>query len=262
VDVVPATGTVNVETGVHGDFAAGSKLLAIAFEDGSSMTQQIDDLDPTRRSLVVQGRGNDSIKFEPGPDKGIRVTMNQVPTGTFLPTGRLIAYGVYGNTDIEVSDGITLSAWLYGGSGNNRLRGGGGNDVLMGGYGNDTLIGGGGRDLLIGNSDNGSLDGKSGDDILIGGSTLYDDAAYNPASEAALAAIMTEWTSGHDYATRVNNLVNGGGLNGGYTLTPGVTVFNYGGMDVLDGGPGQDLFFASLTDQVKGRRANETLLAL
>jgi uncharacterized delta-60 repeat protein len=258
VDMVPVGGTVNVETGVHGDFAAGSKLLTIAFEDGSSMTQQLDDLDPTRRSLVVMGTyGNDTIKFEPGPDKGARVTMNHVPTGTFLPTGRLIANGVDGSDDIEVSDGITLSAWLYGGySGNNRLVAGGGNDVLIGGFGNDTLIGGGGRDLLIGEGGNDLLKGNGDDDILVGGATLYD------FDEVSLTAIMAEWTSADDYATRVNDLVNGGGLNGSVTLTPDVTVYDAGGSSVLDGGSGRDLFFASATDTITGRRKDETAFAM
>jgi Ca2+-binding RTX toxin-like protein len=258
VDVVPAGGTVNVEAGVHGDFAAGSKLLTIAFADGSSMTQQLDDLDPTQRSLVVTGTyGNDTIRFEPGPDKGVRVTMNHVPTGTFLPTGRLIAYGVDGSDDIAVSGGITLSAWLYGGySGNNRLQAGGGNDVLVGGIGNDTLSGGGGRDLLVGEGGNDLLKGNNGDDILIGGVTVYD------FDEVSLTAIMAEWTSADDYATRVNELVNGGGLNGYVTLTPDGTVYDNGGSSVLDGGPGTDLFFASATDTITGRQKNESAFAM
>ncbi len=263
VDLVPAGGTVNVETGVHGDFSAGTKLLTVAFQDGSSMTQQVDDLDPTRRSLVVMGTyGNDTIRFEPGDDRGVRVKMNNVPRGTFLPTGRLIAYGQDGSDHIEVSNDIHLSAWLYGGySGNNYLKGGGGNDVLVGGIGNDTLIGGGGRDLLIGEGGNDLLDGRGGDDILIGGATVYD---YD---EFGLTAIMAEWTSAHDYATRVNNLVYGGGLNGDgyenyYTLTQGATVYDAGGASVLNGGAGRDLFFASLTDTITGLRANETVFAL
>ncbi len=262
VDLVPSGGTVNVETGVHGNFSAGAKLLTIAFEDGSSMTQQIDDLDSTLRTLVVTGTfGNDTIKFKPGDDRGVRVEMNHVPHGTFLPTGRLIAYGVDGSDTIEVSDDIHLSAWLFGGySGNNFLKGGGGNDVLVGGIGNDTLTAGSGRDLLIGDGGTDQLDGKSGDDILIGGYCAF--AGSYGTDETGVAALMAEWTSADNYLTRVNYLVNGGGLNGSYTLTPGVTVFDDGAGNVLDGGPGQDLFFAGLTDTVKGQQRNETVLNL
>jgi uncharacterized delta-60 repeat protein len=258
VDLVPVGGTVNVETGVHGDFDAGAKLLTVAFEDGSSMTQQLDDLDPTRRSLVVTGTfGNDRIEFTPGDHGGVRVEMNNVPHGMFLPTGRLIANGLDGSDDIEVSSAIHLSAWLYGGfSGNNRLKGGGGNDVLVGGFGNDTIIGGGGRDLLIGEGGNDVLDGGSGDGILIGGATNFD------FDEVSLTAIMAEWTSADDYATRVNDLVNGGGLNGAVTLTPGVTAFDAGGASTLSGGAGHDLFFASLTDTITHPQAGEDVFTM
>jgi ELWxxDGT repeat protein len=264
VDAVPAGGTVNVETGVHGQFSAGAKLLTIAFQDGSSMTQQIDDLDPTLRTLIVIGTlGNDSIHFEPGDDSGVRVTMNTLTRGTFLSTGRLIAIGVGGSDNIVVSKSIHLSAWLYGGSaGNNYLQGGGGNDVLIGSVGNDTLVAGSGRDLLDGGGGSDLLEGKSGSDILIGGPTVFDDAAGNIGSEAALNAIMAEWTSTHDYLTRVNNVVNGGGLNGTNTLSAGVTVFDDGGADVLQGGAGQDLYFAGLTDTVNHHHANETVITL
>jgi ELWxxDGT repeat protein len=261
VDLVPDGGFVNVETGVRGDFSAGAKLLTVAFQDGSAMTQQIDDLDPTLRTLVVTGTyGDDVIEFERASHDGVRVEMNHVPSGTFLPTGRLIAYGVDGSDNISVSNDIHLSAWLFGGySGNNLLKGGGGNDVLVGGVGNDTLIAGTGRDLLIGDGGNDLLVGKSGEDILIGGYCAFAGAGGG-VDETAVDALMAEWTSGDNYALRVNYLENGGGLNGTYTLTPNVTVFDDGAVNVLNGGAGRDLFFAGLTDTVKGLRANETVV--
>ena len=42
--------------------------------------------------------------------------------------------------------------------------------------------------------------GNSGDDILIAGTTAFDH------NQAALAAIMAEWTSARSYADRVANL--------------------------------------------------------
>jgi Ca2+-binding RTX toxin-like protein len=181
--------------------------------------------------------------------------MNNQPSGTFDPNDRLIAHGLDGSDDIEVSSDITLSAWLFGGAtGNNRLVGGGGNDVLLGGFGNDTLIAGGGRDLLEGNG---------GDDVLIGGSTVYGVEEFGFEDEASLSAIMAEWTSAKSYAARVNDLVNGGGLNGTATLTPGRRVFDPGdgGVSTLVGGSGQDLFFATATDTVVKPKRNETNVA-
>jgi uncharacterized delta-60 repeat protein len=259
VDLVPDGGIVNVEAGVPGNFSVGTKLLTINFQDGSSMIQQADTLDPSRRSLVLMGTyANDTIKFVEGDDESVRVEMNNLPTGTFRPNARLIAYGVDGSDNLAVSDDVHLSAWLFGGfSGNNRLQGGGGNDVLIGGIGDDTLIAGGGRDLLIGDGGADHLDCRSGDDILIGGYWAFGGAGG--VDETAVAAIMAEWTSGHDYTTRVNNLVNGGGLNGDYTLSPDNTVYDDGAVNVLEGGAGRDLYFASLIDVITGRRANETV---
>lgn len=262
VDQVPVGGWVNIETDARGNYSVGTKLLTVAYGDGSSVTQQADSLDPTRTTLVVMGTyGDDSIKFEKGSGNGVRVDMNGLPRGTFHPDGRLIAYGVEGSDRIEVSEKIQLSAWLFGGaSGNNILKGGGGNNVLQGGYGDDTLIAGLGRDLLIGDGGADHLEGRSGDTILIGGYWAFG-STYG-VYETAVAAIMAEWTSNLDYDTRVNHLINGGGANGYYTLTPSETVYDDGAVDVLTSGTGRDLFFASLLDSVIGRRANETTLLL
>jgi Ca2+-binding RTX toxin-like protein len=257
VDLVPSGGGVHVEAGVHGNYSVGTKLLTLAFQDGSSISQQADSLDPTLRTLVVLGTGdNDTIKFEPGSHQGVRVEMNDLPRGTFRPNGRLMAFGWEGSDNIAVSDDLHLSAWLFGSfSGNNRLKGGGGNDVLQGGDGDETLIGGGGRDLLIGDGGADHLEGRSGDDILIGGFWTYSSPYYY--DEIAVAAILAEWTSDRDYDTRVNNLVNGE-----YPLTPGATLYDDGYVNVLTGGAGRDVFFASLIDVITDRKPNEALFLL
>src|SRR5205823_11639035 len=120
--------------------------------------------------------------------------------GTYSPTGHIVAYGNAGDDDIQVAGAISLPAWLYGGDGNDRLKGGNGNNVLVGGAGDDLLVGGSGRDLLIGGGGADRMIGNGGDDILLGGTTAYD---FN---HAALCAIMAEWGSSHNFATRVANL--------------------------------------------------------
>src|SRR5207244_1779258 len=83
---------------------------------------------PTKTALVVQGTlGNDTIVFTPGGNTGdISVKLNGASLGTFHPTGRIIAYGLAGDDDIQVAGSIDLSAWLFGGDGNDRLKGGSG----------------------------------------------------------------------------------------------------------------------------------------
>jgi hypothetical protein len=263
VDAIAPGGTVNVEAGgSYKQYDAHGKLVTIQFDGGPTLSQQPNPRDPTLRDLVVTGNdGNDHIHFTSG-GQGIQAQVDGFPNGRFSPTGRLVAYGVAGNNIIQVDGGITLPAWLYAGPGNDLLQGGGGNDVLVGGGGDDTLIAGKGRNLLIGGSGPAHLVGNSGDDILIAGTTAFDH------NDAALAAIMAEWTSARSYADRVANLSGTGSgprENGNVFLIasgPNATVFDNGAIDVLDGGSGMDWFFADQSggvaqDFVNGRRGSE-----
>ena len=172
-----------------------------------------------------------------------------------------------GNLTISGSAGLTLdtSAFagpvvLIGGPGNDTLRGGAGSDILVGGAGNDILSGGGGRDLLIGGAGADSLAGGGGDDLLVGESTAYDP------NLAALEAILAEWTSPDDYATRVAKLTNGGGLNGSYVLS-GASLIDDLAINTLTGGTGTtaadptnlDWFIANLLDVVTDPETGEQI---
>src|SRR5262249_36229421 len=140
---------------------------------------------------------------------------------------------------------VTRTIWMYGGDGNDRLKAGNGSCVMLGGAGNDLLVGGDGRDLMIGGEGADRMGGNAADDILIAGSTAFD------ADATALAAILAEWTSTRDYATRRANITGPTttGVNGTYFLRSGgssPTVFDDGAEDVLTGSLGQDWFFANL----------------
>jgi hypothetical protein len=78
---------------------------------------------------------------------------------------------------------------------------------------------------------------------------------------------MAEWTSNHDYATRVGDLSGQAGspgfssrLNGNYFLIAGQTVFNDASTDLLAGGAGSDWLFAGTADMVFGLSAADTLV--
>lgn len=258
VDVVSSGGTVEVEDGVQHVFNTGAKLVTVRFRDGSFMSQQADTLNPSLRTLVVWGSDQkDAIRLTPGNLAGeVTVRMNNLPKGTFLPTGRLVVGGSGGDDDIQMDDGILLSAWLYGGSGNDRLRGGGGNNYLEGGYGDDTLVGGAGRDLLNGGYGADRLVGHDGDDILIAGWTVYEFGAdyldpfdFNfELHEAAISAILAEWGRiDRTSAERIDAIFHGVGADGAFALN-GSTVFDDYSQDVLTGNDGSDWFLLNSVD--------------
>ena len=147
---------------------------------------------------------------------------------------------------------------LYGGGLYNVIRAGSGNDIVYGGYGtnqlyagtgNDVLVGGGllsflygglGRDVLIGGPGQSFLYGGAGDDLMIAGTTGYD------SNDAALTAILNEWTSGNSFAIRIGHLQGtlAGGANGAFLLSA-ATVHANGMRNYLYGGLKQNWFFAN-----------------
>jgi ELWxxDGT repeat protein len=188
--------------------------------------------------LLIGGTaGDDVITVNPGGQgAGVSVNLNGASLGQFNPTGRIVVFGYAGNDDISVAGGVAQPAWLYGGDGNDRLKGGSGANVLLGGAGDDLLAGGSNRDLLIGGTGADRLVGDANDDILIAGSTAFD------ADPAALAAVLAEWTrTDADFQTRVGHLMNGGGLNGAVCINA-TTVSDDNAYDVLTGSSGTDWF--------------------
>ena len=212
---------------------------------------ETDPYDSSLTALYVGGTlGNDTIAITPATTTGgVRVGMNFVNYGNFFPTGHVVVYSQSGNDIIKtaaqtingVFTYVNVPVLFFAGSGNDVLNvtGSRANNVLVGGGGSDRLLGGLGRDILIGGAGKATLQAGSGDDILIGGTTAYDNNA------AALAAILAEWASADDYATRIGRLTGSmsGGLNGAYFLNAS-TVHGNGLADYLYGGPGMDWYFA------------------
>lgn len=172
------------------------------------------------------------------------------------PFSRIVVYGLGGDDDIESTGCFAVQTWMFGGDGDDRLKGGKGANVLLGGDGNDQLYGGGGTDILIGGKGRDKLNAGSGSDLLIGGWTDYD------GNEAALCALLKEWSrSDATYRQRVDHILGltAGGLNGAYNLSA-ATVHNDNASDELHGSSGADLFFASVGDKVNRKRDSATIV--
>ena len=256
-----ASGKFNVTATATDEFDQVSNL-ATQTESITTFGLLPDLFDPTKNSLFVGGtNGPDAIAIIAASNKRVELFVNGRSQGKFAVTGGLFVFAGDGNDAISVAYNITLPALLDGGAGSDAIVGGGGNDVLVGGSGNDVLYGGGGRDLLIGGTGTDVLLGAAGDDILIGGTTAFD------TNNQALHAVMAEWTSTRNYASRTANLRGTGGgtgSNGSTFLTasgPLATVFDDGAIDVLYGSSGQDWFFSmqagNAKDRVLDKAANE-----
>jgi hypothetical protein len=208
---------------------------------------QPDPIYPGKTMLVIGGTtGDDLIQVIelPFPTPQIGIMINGQLDFVSEPSSRIVVYTQAGNDFVDATPTIT-PVWIFAGDGNDVLVGGQGNDVLVGGKGNDFLYAGAGRNLLIGGRGADTIFAPLSDDIVIGGYTSFDD---NPA---ALAAIMAEWTSQSDYATRIAHLRGDlpGGMNGSIFLKskgPDATVFGNQAADVLIVGPSLSWIFATL----------------
>jgi Ca2+-binding RTX toxin-like protein len=188
--------------------------------------------------LVLFGTaGPDHVKFQSSDAPGVvEVSATSMATIALTPNGRLIAYGGEGDDTMQASGDVAQAVWLFGEEGNDRLKGGGSDDLLSGGSGDDLLVGKTGLDLLIGGLGADRLVGNQDDDILVAGRVAL--------SEALLALVMAEWTSGiGTYADRQGNVRT-------YLRTDDLlgdpTVFADESKDVLTGSAGVDWFFANL----------------
>jgi Concanavalin A-like lectin/glucanases superfamily/Bacterial Ig domain/RTX calcium-binding nonapeptide repeat (4 copies)/Bacterial cadherin-like domain len=130
------------------------------------------------------------------------------------------------------SDGgadLAISQFVFGGTGNDHIKGGRGNDVLSGGAGKDKLFGRAGNDILIGGIGKDKLKGGAGNDLLIGNSAVNEEAA------GALFAALAHWNA--DDLTAA--LVDLGDLTDDLDK------------DNLKGGKGNDELFGGVGDKLK-----------
>jgi Ca2+-binding RTX toxin-like protein len=143
----------------------------------------------------------------------VQGTRNQLPIDIWSGGGNdeIRLEGLIGiGSTVDAGDG---NDWIYGSSRGDILWGGAGEDNIEGGDGNDALTGGDGNDGLRGEGGNDILSGGAGDDTVSGGSG--EDTLYGG--------------DGDDI------LISGAGIAGG--------------MDILVGGPGYDIFrFTSVQD--------------
>jgi hypothetical protein len=237
----------------------GIEQNGVFFPSGASL--QTDPVNPGLTNLVVDGSSTGGVHIwvqsvHSGQEVRVLIDGADQSYQAEFPAAalaHLIVRSGPGDNHIDVDNDVELPALLMGSFGNDDIQGGGGPTLIMaspGGFGSVHLQSG------------------SGGAILIGGTTNFD------RNLPALDAILTEWArTDESYAQRVANLsnttVNGVdpnsmGQNGGYFLNAS-TVHDDGDGNTLNGGSGQDWFFANLDgsgnngvlDKVSGMKGDE-----
>ena len=198
---------------------------------GAALAQ--DPCDRTRQALFVSATaGPDNIQVVPYTGSSrMQVFINGASQGIFAPTGHLIVFGQSGDDLINVTV-PHVSAYLYGGNGNDTIRSGNGDSFLIGGDGNDSLYAGNGKDILVGGRGSDYLVGGNGKDVLVTGSTIYD--GNSNANRVALAT-------------------------GGTSIFSAITVFDDGAPDTALGGNGQDIFFLHRANDLSDALGGESV---
>ncbi len=241
--------------------------------------------------IVVGSIADDKIKLKERDDDFVRVTIrgqdNDVRVRGLADLGdvsRVLVFAFSGDDEITIDDDINLSTQIWGGQGDDKIKGGSGSDIIFGEAGDDKLYGGEGRDLLFGGLGEDKIFGDDQDDILVAGFTIYDiDDPSNFAYDRnlnlgqrrlAVEAIMAEWNSGRTYAQRIANIrgtgsatrANGNNFLIANSTLASNTVFDDNAEDKVEGDDGLDWFFVNTDgdlgtkkDKMEDRRSSETV---
>ena len=233
----------------------------------------------TGRVLANGGAGSDVLNasalssihatLDGGADSN---TLYGGAAGDILIGGANGAEGRQGDNVIIAGDGTNT---IYGNGiaglkgtigGNNLIVGGSGSDTIYGSFatvssnggegGRNLIIAGGGADVVYSSQQADGAEGGNGS-VIVSGSTLPS------LNQSALLSILSEWTSGRDYATRVENILGlgtGPRSNGNNFLLPGINVTGDAVVDQLYGDSNGDpnwFLYTLIVDQINRDKVGE-----
>lgn len=240
-------GTGHPGTGQNG---LGESSIAIDVQN----VRLIADSDQPGKSILVIGGtpGEDDIRLNDvrrSPDSVEVRIKNGGPWSrqTYENISRIDVYAGDGDDDISGDKRLTIPLRLFGGAGNDKLRGSAASDFLSGGAGEDRLLGQDGDDVLIGGLGIDRLDGGDDDDLMIS-----DDLA-SVYQKTDADSLMNRWAGATtSVADRMIDLITD--LSGAISAD--------GAQDSLDGDDGTDWFFAQLSDEIRQRNGAQDVKTL
>ena len=223
-----------IDGGAGVDIVVESSTGDITLTDTQLFANGVDNLVNTEQADLTAGDGDDVID----------VTAFTTSLGTFL-------YGGLGNDTIR---GAEFRDVIFGLEGDDLLIGNGGDDDLMGSAGRDTMSGGAGNDRLRGQGGSGDvLIGGLGDDILDGGAgndRLVETGDVDfVLTDTTLTGLGTDTIIATEFAT-LNGGSSGNTLDASGTTTLTATLNGLGGADTITGGSPSELITGGEGDDV------------
>ncbi|MBP0035731.1 MAG: calcium-binding protein [Roseofilum sp. Belize BBD 4] len=254
----------------------GSQDIVYAYQGDDTISA---DLSPTL--IVFGGQGNDSIVGSQRP-LALNILSGDVGNDTIVLQGGNLPQAFGGQGDDSLYGSGASSESMFGGQGNDVVRGRSGNDFLtgdrgldiiwgddaggvgadtiLGGQESDTIVGGGGNDSIRGGQGNDyievdnslSSNSPSGDAYVAGNDTVNGDAGNDTIGRSGVAG--NDWYNGGDGN---DSILGGDQMNAAVGQnTPGDTLIGGAGNDNISGGLSST---ASGADSITGGAGNDII---
>jgi hypothetical protein len=245
-------GTYTIKITIHHESATDVMTTSTATVKSIAIGQGPCD----SNTLLIGGTlGADKIRVTPQSSSGdVQVLINSEPAVIVSASSfsSIAIYAQAGDDDVQVDSSVNRTVFEFGGDGNDRLKGGGGNSLLVGGAGNDKLTGSSTLSVLIGGAGADTITAQGTGDLVIAGLVDFDDPT-NCDNNPKLCDLLHAWADPtHTYNQRAAAVA---ALLAGH-------VSNDGAVDTLNGGPGLDLFYLSAGDVLKGNQKGEIIVTI
>jgi|GEM_PF-2021490 len=224
--------------------SSGELLLALHGSETLTESERnelftVDSTEPDRVQVVV-GPDVDEIEIEALIEGGAGVRVSA--RGLVHDISRFTALQLATGLDfMQLADGtamslVGLAGNVFGGNGNDRITGTGGQDDVHGGGGDDVIEGRGGNDRLDGGSGDDILRGEAGDDELVAGSGS-DYLFGGPGDDKLSGGLGSDYLDGGEGNDELDG--GGGGVDTFYfDAHDGQDRFTGSDFDYLEFGPG------------------------